>query len=275
MHKNIKKGEIHMKEEKKTKNKTTENKHNNENNTTENKHNNENNTTEKKKNHISSEEENKTDKIMFFALSPLEQERLISRLKEQILQSDSLLDMRCCLFCTWMCNSFVASATKPAPTVLTENMDFIKNNFKEAEEDEPDRLFFEGGNDEKVNDYYYRIKNNKKVDLEEANLYSLAIACRMYMEKEIVFLDEKTYKKAVELFENDQEEFIVERLPFLFEQRSMVKDIIRISKEENQQEFYEDWGNILFKDKNNKKTNGEMLKRLTEVDFDYVDKKFF
>merc|ERR1711879_977953 len=173
----------------------------NKNNKTDNNTKNDDNTSEYNKNISCSEEENNSIKIMFFALSPLEQERLISRLKEQILQSNSILDMRCCLFCTWMCNSFVASAAKPAPTVLTQNMDFIKNNFKETEEDEPDRLFFEGGSDEKVNDYYYRIENNKTVDLEAADLYSLAIACRMYMEKEIMFLDMKINKKVVELFE--------------------------------------------------------------------------
>lgn len=213
-------------------------------------------------------------KIMFFALTPLEQENLIFRLKEQILQSSSIMNGRCCLFCGWLCGSFLPNAAKPAPTVLTENLEYIDQNFNETEEDEPDRLFFEGGNEDKIKEYYQNIKDNKKLDLPNSDIYSLAIACRKYMEIEIEFLDEELYNKCVELFRED-EEYVIERLPFLLSQRNMVKDMLDIAAKENVKSFYEDWGKVVFKNDNNREINGQMIKALTRANYNEVDEKFF
>lgn len=268
------KNEDKMYENKGNHNTTEKDSSNTENLTNESKQNETNKEGNKNENNKSSSSEDK-NKIMFFSLSPVEQERLISRLKEQILQSESIFAGRCCLFCSWVWNSYIPSATKPAPTVLTQNLDFIREHFKEKEEEEPDRLFFEGGSQEKIDEYYTSIKENKTMDLFEADLYSLAIACRMYMEKEIDFLEEDVYRKVVEQFNEEQEDYVIERLPFLFNQRSLVKDVIKISKEENDDECYQDWGNVLFKDTNNKVVNGKILKKLTTTEFDAVDEKFF
>ena len=224
----------------------------------------------------SKESSKENNKIVFSSLSPLEQERLISRLKEQIVDSHSIMNGRCCMFCGWLCGSFLANAAKPAPTVLTQNLEYIENNYAEPDDvDEPDRIFYEGGDETKIEEYHMAIKENKALDLFEAEIYSLAIASRRYMEEEIHFIDEGTYRKAVELIKDGQNEFVIERLPFLMNQRPMVKLILERAKEENHKEFYEDWGQVLFKFQENREINGKITQMLTEAEFDEVDEKFF
>lgn len=226
------------------------------------------------------EEENKND-IVFENLSPMEQERLSISLSEQIIGGSSILNSGCCLFCRWVGTAFLPNAAKPAPTVLTNTLENIEKNFEEEENEEPDRLFWEGGSVRRVEEYYSSIKHNREVKIEDADIYSLAVACKDFIRREINFIDIKVYEEIIKQYKVDENhnngriQTIVEMLPFVMYQRAMLSYILSIAKKEDSDEFYEDWGSVIFKENDNVVINGKLIKELTEVDFNVVDKKFF
>ncbi|ORD94084.1 hypothetical protein ECANGB1_1173 [Enterospora canceri] len=221
--------------------------------------------------------EHNDDAIYFLSLSPMEQDKLIARLHAQIVEQNVLLNNQCCLFCRWVCSSFLPNASAPAPTALSDNLELIDENFAESEDQEPDRLFWEGGNSDKIREYLDKIKRNEKVTNKDTDVYSLAIACKQYMENDVIFIDSGLYQKIVDAYKGDPADaaFAIKRLPFLLYQRSLVKYILDIAHKEDQTEFYEDWGLVLFKDDENREINGKIVEDLTTAEFDVVDPCFY
>lgn len=223
-----------------------------------------------------SEENDETIKKIYYTnLSPMEQEKLTQELISQIMNSRTIFDNTCCLFCRWAQLSFYPNAEQPAPFILSEFLEYIENNFEETEELEADRLFWEGGNVDKIQEYYDNIVEDQHIDFANVEIYSLAIACRKYIRDKITFVNQKLYNQIIKLYQDGESEFVIERLPFIIHHRAMTKYILNIAHKENRITYYEDWGDVIFKNTEYRVLNGEIVRKLSSIEFNLILDKFY
>ncbi|KAL6122616.1 hypothetical protein NUSPORA_00288 [Nucleospora cyclopteri] len=218
--------------------------------------------------------------IYFDSLNSLEREQLQAKLQGELIEAETFMNKCCCgLFCGWLKNSFEPETSKPAPSVLTENMEFLTQEMKENEELIENRFFFQGDREESVEDYLEMIKKVKPVDYNIVDIYSLAVACKIYIKKHIKFISDELYEKTVDNYKNNDFIYVTERLPFLMYQRTLLKYIFEIARMQRSEESVKKWAKVVFvkneEASENEQINEGIFKNLLTTEFDIVDKKFY
>ena len=103
----------------------------------------------------------------------------------------------------------------------------------------------------------------------------MAIACRKYIQDKITFVNQKLYHQIIKLYQDGEDEFVIERLPFIIHHRAMTKYILSIAHKENRITYYEDWGNVIFKNTDYRVLNGEIIRKLSSIEFNLISDKFY
>ena len=55
----------------------------------------------------------------------------------------------------------------------------------------------------------------------------------------------------------------------------MTKYILSIAHKENRITYYEDWGNVIFKNTDYRVLNGEIVRKLSSIEFNLISDKFY